>query len=188
MANTETIVTLKTNQGNIILRFFPDSAPEHVKNFIAHCESGLYAGCAFHRVIPGFMIQGGDPNTKAGSGGAPGTGGHSYKGPGTTLKAEFSRRPHKRGILSMARSQEKDSAGSQFFICHADASFLDGQYSVFGEAIAGLDAVDKIANAPRDAHDQPHDRQVIEAVLVEEWPAERIEQARQASGKKEGKR
>jgi len=174
MADSQTIVTLKTNRGDLVLRFFPETAPEHVKNFLSHSKSGLYAGCAFHRVIPGFMIQGGDPNSKAGAKGMPGTGGHSYKGPGTSLDAEFSDLPHKRGTLSMARSQDPNSAGSQFFICHDDARFLDGQYSVFGEAIAGLDVVDKIANAARDGNDQPKEPQVIESVLVEEWSDDQI--------------
>ncbi len=174
MAETETVVTLATTRGDIVVRFFPDSAPEHVKNFIAHSESGLYAGCTFHRVIPGFMIQGGDPNTKPDGKGSPGTGGHSYKGPGTKLPAEFNPRKHKRGILSMARAQDPDSAGSQFFIMHADAPFLDGQYSVFGEAIAGLDVVDAIVNSPRDGSDRPHEDQRIESVRVEQWEASRL--------------
>jgi len=177
MPATETVVTLKTTQGDIVLRFFPDTAPEHVKNFIHHSESGLYEGCTFHRVIPGFMIQGGDPNTKPGAGGIPGTGGFSYKGEGTMLDAEFSDRKHVRGILSMARSSDPNSAGSQFFIMHADAPFLDGQYSVFGEVVTGLDVVDRIVNTDRDGNDMPLTDQRIEKVLVEEWTAEQIEAA-----------
>ncbi len=180
MADKETVVTLKTTQGDIVLRFFPEDAPEHVTNFVEHSKGGLYKGCTFHRVIPGFMIQGGDPNTKEGAGGMPGTGGYGYKGSGTCIDAEFNARRHERGILSMARSQDPNSAGSQFFICHAEASFLDGQYTVFGETIGGLDAVDKIAAAERDGNDMPHDDQRIEDVLVEEWPAERIEETRKA--------
>jgi len=174
MPDTETIVTLATNRGEIVLRFFPDSAPEHVKNFIAHSESGLYAGCTFHRVIPGFMIQGGDPNTKPDGKGVPGTGGYSYKGPGTQLAAEFNKRKHTRGILSMARSQNPNSAGSQFFIMHADAPFLDGQYSVFGEAIAGLEVVDAIVSSDRDGNDRPREDQRIESIRVEQWDAARV--------------
>jgi len=183
MPDTETVVTLVTTRGEIALRFFPDSAPEHVKNFIAHSESGLYAGCTFHRVIPGFMIQGGDPNTKPGAKGAPGTGGHSYKGPGTRLAAEFNPRPHKRGILSMARAQDPDSAGSQFFIMHADSPFLDGQYSVFGEAISGLAVVDAIVGSPRDGSDRPREDQRIESVRVEQWDPARVAAALAARDK-----
>ncbi len=174
----ETVVTLKTVQGDIKVRFFPELAPEHVKNFIEHSKSGLYKGCTFHRVIPGFMIQGGDPNTKEGATGMPGTGGYSYKGPGTELKAEFSDRGHVRGILSMARSQNPDSAGSQFFVMHADSPFLDNQYSVFGEAFAGLDVVDKIVSSDRDGQDKPLEDQRILDVLVEEMETEDIEAAK----------
>ncbi len=174
MADTETVVTLTTTRGDIVLRFFPDLAPEHVKNFIAHSESGFYTGCTFHRVIPGFMIQGGDPNTKPDGKGQPGSGGHSYKGPGTKLPAEFNPRPHKRGILSMARSQDPDSAGSQFFIVHADAPFLDRQYTVFGQVVTGLDVVDAIVSAPRDGNDRPREDQRIASVRVEQWEAARV--------------
>jgi len=174
MPATETVVTLKTVQGDIVLNFFPDAAPEHVKNFIHHSENGLYAGCTFHRVIPGFMIQGGDPNTKPDGKGAPGTGGYGYKGPGTNLPAEFSSLKHERGILSMARSSDPNSAGSQFFVMHADAPFLDGQYSVFGKVVSGLDVVDRIVNADRDGSDQPLEDQRIESVLVEQWTADQI--------------
>ena len=182
MPGKETVVTLKTVQGEIAIRFFPGDAPEHVKNFVEHSRSGLYKGCTFHRVIPGFMIQGGDPNTKPTGKGQPGTGGYSYKGPGTQLPAEFNERPHRRGILSMARSQSPDSAGSQFFICHGDAGFLDGQYTVFGQAISGLDVMDKIVSVDRDGNDMPHDDQRIEDVIVEEWDAAKIEAALAASG------
>lgn len=176
-ADAETIVTLKTTQGDIALRFFPDVAPEHVKNFIELSKSGLYTGTTFHRVIPGFMIQGGDPNSKDDNPGNDGMGGYSYKGPGTSLKAEFNSRPHTRGILSMARSQHPDSAGSQFFICHADAPFLNGKYTVFGEVVSGMDTVDKIAAVKTDPRDRPLENQVIKEVLVEEWPAAKIEEA-----------
>ncbi len=174
MPATETIVTLKTVQGDIVLRFFPDTAPEHVKNFIWHAEN-TYPGCTFHRVIPGFMIQGGDPNTKPGATGQPGMGGWSYKGKGEGLEAEFNDRKHVRGILSMARASDPNSAGSQFFIMHADAPFLDGQYSVFGEVVTGLNVVDKIVNSDRDGADMPLEDQRIEEVLVEEWDPEKIE-------------
>ncbi|MCB9515842.1 MAG: peptidylprolyl isomerase [Candidatus Krumholzibacteriia bacterium] len=182
MADKETVVTLKTNRGDIALRFFPGTAPEHVKNFIWHAEN-TYPGCTFHRVIPGFMIQGGDPNTKPGAKGIPGTGGHSYKGPGTQLKAEFNERPHVRGTLSMARSQDPNSAGSQFFIMHEAAPFLDGQYSVFGEAITGLDVVDAIVSADTDGNDRPREDQRIESVTVEEWDGDQVQAALSALAK-----
>jgi peptidyl-prolyl cis-trans isomerase B (cyclophilin B) len=177
---TETVVTLKTNRGDIVLRFFPQSAPEHVKNFIAHSKSGLYTGTLFHRVIPGFMIQGGDPNSKDSDPANDGMGGYSYKGEGTSLPAEFNERKHTRGILSMARSREPDSAGSQFFIMHADAPFLDGKYSVFGETIDGIKVVDAIANSPRNSKDRPNEDQKILSVLVEEWPTAKVEATKAA--------
>ena len=185
MPATETVVTLKTLRGDMVLRFFPDSAPEHVKNFVWHAEN-TYPGCTFHRVIPNFMIQGGDPNTRPDGQGIPGTGGHSYKGPGTDLPAEFNERKHRRGILSMARSQDPDSAGSQFFVMHADAPFLDGQYSVFGEAISGLEALDAIIESDRDGNDKPHEDQRIESAVVEEWDSERVEKLRAETYGKEG--
>jgi peptidyl-prolyl cis-trans isomerase B (cyclophilin B) len=185
MPATETVVTLKTLRGDMVLRFFPDSAPEHVKNFVWHAEN-TYPGCTFHRVIPGFMIQGGDPNTHEGATGMPGTGGYSYQGEGSNLPAEFNERPHKRGILSMARSQDPDSAGSQFFVMHADSPFLDGQYSVFGEAIAGLEALDAIVESDRDSNGRPHDDQRIESAIVEEWDTERVEKLRAETYGKEG--
>jgi peptidyl-prolyl cis-trans isomerase B (cyclophilin B) len=180
MPGKETVVTLKTVQGAIAIRFFPEDAPEHVKNFVEHSKSGLYKGCAFHRVIPGFMIQGGDPNTKEGASGAPGTGGYGYKGPGTNIPAEFNERQHKRGILSAARSQDPDSAGSQFFVVQSDSFFLDNNYTVFGEAISGLDIVDKIVNIDRDGSDKPLEDQRIQDVLVEEWDTEKVEAALKA--------
>ena len=122
-------------------------------------------------------IQGGDPNTKPGSEGTPGMGGYSYEGPGTMLPAEFNDVKHVRGILSMARSPEPNSAGSQFFVMHADAPFLDGQYSVFGEVVVGLDTVDQIVHTDRDGNDKPLEDQRILEVLVEEWTAEQIEAA-----------
>ena len=137
------IAELHTTAGQINIRFFPDVAPNHVRNFIDLGESGFYAGTKFHRVIPGFVIQGGDPNTKSGSPSLWGTGGS-----GKNVKAEFNSRPHKRGILSMARSGHPDSASSQFFICVADVPSLDNQYTVFGEVTEGMDVVDKIVNAP----------------------------------------
>jgi peptidyl-prolyl cis-trans isomerase B (cyclophilin B) len=144
---------LHTRFGEISLRFFPELAPNHVKNFLELARKGLYDGTTFHRVIPGFMIQGGDPLTQSADRSVHGTG-----GPGHRLQAEFSDAPHRRGTLSMARSAHPDSAGSQFFICVADAPHLDGQYTVFGEVTDGMDVVDEIAAQPRDRRDNPKER------------------------------
>jgi peptidyl-prolyl cis-trans isomerase B (cyclophilin B) len=144
---------IETNLGNIELRFFPDIAPKHVENFLSLAKSGFYDGTIFHRVIPGFMIQGGDPNTKGTDKSKYGQG-----GPDHSVKAEFSKRTHSRGILSMARSSNPDSAGSQFFIVVQDSKFLDGQYTVFGEVVSGMDVADKIVSQKRDARDNPLER------------------------------
>ncbi|HDZ61756.1 MAG TPA: peptidylprolyl isomerase [Nitrospirae bacterium] len=149
----ESKAVIETKFGNIELKFFPDVAPGHVENFIKLAKSGFYDGTTFHRVIPGFMIQGGDPNSKS-----PDKSKHGMGSPGYTIKAEFNKKPHKRGTLSMARSGHPDSAGSQFFICVADAAFLDGQYTAFGEVVSGLDAVDKIVSQPRDSNNNPNER------------------------------
>ncbi|MCC6347216.1 MAG: peptidylprolyl isomerase [Nitrospirales bacterium] len=149
----ETRAVIETKFGNIELRFFPDVAPGHVNSFITLAKEGFYDGTTFHRVIPGFMIQGGDPYSKDADTSKHGTG-----GPGYTVKAEFNDKPHKRGTLSMARAAHPDSAGSQFFICVADASFLDRQYTVFGEVVSGMEVVDMIVNQPRDARDNPRER------------------------------
>lgn len=141
---------IDTRLGEIHIRFFPDIAPNHVDNFIALARSGFYDGTLFHRVVPGFVIQGGDPNSKN-----PDRSVHGSGGPGYRLKAEFGSIAHTRGILSMARSSHPDSAGSQFFICLADAPFLNGKYTVFGEVTRGLDVVDRIAALPRDSRDNP---------------------------------
>jgi peptidyl-prolyl cis-trans isomerase B (cyclophilin B) len=150
---TETKAIIETKFGKIELRFFPDVAQNHVNNFIELAKKGFYDGTTFHRVIPGFMIQGGDPNSKD-----PDKSRHGMGGPGYTLKAEFNNKPHKRGTLSMARAANPDSAGSQFFICVADSPFLDRQYTVFGEVISGMEVVDKIVNQPRDSRDNPSER------------------------------
>ena len=158
---------ISTKFGDIVLEFFDDLAPKHVESFKLHAQNGYYNGTTFHRVIPGFMIQGGDPLTKTEDRGRHGTGGNAakYFGIGTEseestwdLPAEFSNTPHERGILSMARSQNPDSGGSQFFICVADARFLDNQYTVFGKVVSGLDVVDAIVSAPRDSRDNPDDK------------------------------
>jgi cyclophilin family peptidyl-prolyl cis-trans isomerase len=158
----EATAVIETKFGNIELKFFPDVAPNHVKNFIDLAKKGFYEGTTFHRVIPGFMIQGGDPNTKN-----PDRSRHGMGGPGHTVKAEFNEKPHKRGTLSMARSSSPDSAGSQFFICVAPASFLDKQYTVFGEVVSGMEVVDKIVNQPRDKKDNPNDRLEMKVKIVE---------------------
>ncbi len=149
-ALAEDIAVIETKFGNIELEFFPDKAPGHVKNFKTLAKTGFYNGTLFHRVIPGFMSQGGDPNTKS-----PDRSTHGRGGPGYNIKAEFNDIKHDRGILSMARSQDPDSAGSQFFIVVRDSHFLDGQYTVFGKVIKGMDVVDKIVSAPRDGGDNP---------------------------------
>ena len=158
----ETKATIETKFGTIELKFFPDVAPNHVKNFTDLAKKGFYDGTIFHRVIPGFMIQGGDPNSKS-----PDKSKHGMGGPGYTVKAEFNSKPHKRGTLSAARSANPDSAGSQFFICVADAPFLDRQYTVFGEVASGMDAVDKIVSQPRDASDNPDERIEMKVKVVE---------------------
>ena len=128
---------LETSAGPMKLEFFADKAPGHVENFVKLAEQGFYDGTVFHRVIPGFMIQGGCPE---------GTG---RGGPGYKIKAEFNDVHHARGVLSMARSSDPNSAGSQFFICHGEAGFLDGQYTAFGKLVEGDTTLDAIANAPR---------------------------------------
>jgi peptidyl-prolyl cis-trans isomerase B (cyclophilin B) len=144
---------IHTGLGDVHLRFFPDVAPNHVNNFVTLAREKFFDGSIFHRVIPGFVIQGGDPNSKNADRSMHGTG-----GPGYTVKAEFNNRPHKRGILSMARSAHPDSAGSQFFICVADVPSLDGKYTVFGEVTQGMEVVDKIVSLPRDRRDNPLER------------------------------
>ena len=161
------IAVISTKFGDIKLEFFDEIAPKHVESFKLHAQNGYYDGTIFHRVIPGFMIQGGDPLSKSEDKSRHGTGGNAakYFGIGDEnsestwdLPAEFSATPHERGTLSMARSQNPDSGGSQFFICVADARFLDNQYTVFGKVVSGMDVVDSIVNAPRDARDNPDDR------------------------------
>jgi peptidyl-prolyl cis-trans isomerase B (cyclophilin B) len=161
MADTRAVIDTKF--GKIELKFFPDVAPNHVNNFIELAQKGFYEGTTFHRVIPGFMIQGGDPNSKN-----PDKSRHGTGGPGYALKAEFNQNPHKRGTLSMARSSNPDSAGSQFFICVKDSSFLDGQYTVFGEVVSGMEVADKIVSQPRDRRDNPNERIEMKVIIVEE--------------------
>ena len=136
-------VTLETNQGDIVIEFFPDKAPNHARSFIALAKAGYYDGLLFHRVIPGFMVQGGCPI-------GDGTG-----GPGYQLNNEFNDIKHTRGILSAARARDPNSAGSQFFIMVATSPHLDGQYTAFGKVVKGMDVADKIVGQPRNPQDRP---------------------------------
>ncbi len=154
---------IHTNLGDITLKFFPEVAPNHVNNFIELAKKGFYNGTTFHRVVPRFVIQGGDPNSKNADRSK-----HGMGGPGYQIKAEFNKKPHRRGTLSMARSANPDSAGSQFFICVADVPSLDGQYTVFGEVVKGIEVVDKIVSQPRDGNDNPKDRIEMTVDIVTE--------------------
>jgi len=160
---------IKTKFGDMHIKLFPDVAPNHVGNFIKLAKSGFYDGTIFHRVIPGFMIQGGDPNTKNslrkdtyGQGGPK-----DEKGNPILLKAEFSDIPHKRGIVSMARANEPDTAGSQFFIVVEQSPFLDRKYTVFGEVVKGLGVADKIVAVARNAQDLPNERIEMTVTIIE---------------------
>jgi peptidyl-prolyl cis-trans isomerase B (cyclophilin B) len=163
MAEAASRAIIETRFGEIELEFLSEKAPGHVKNFLDLARKGVYNGTTFHRVIPGFMIQGGDPNTKDLK--APRES-HGTGGPGYTIKAEFNDTAHKRGVLSMARAQSPDSAGCQFFICVADSGFLDRQYTAFGRVLRGLEVVDKIVSAPRDQRDNPKDRIDMQVRIV----------------------
>ena len=160
--NTSEVAVISTTAGDMVIEFWPDVAPNTVSNFIKLAKSGFYDGTAFHRVIKGFMIQGGDPLTKdENKKGAWGTGDPGYK-----IKAEFNKNSHVRGVISMARSQSPDSAGSQFFICHGDPKFLDGQYTAFGKLIKGDDVLEKIATTPTRPGDQPVTRQNVASIKI----------------------
>ena len=155
------IVTIETNKGTIQVELYPEIAPNTVRNFLSLVHKGFYDGTIFHRVIPGFMIQGGDPD------------GNGMGGPGYSIKGEFTSNgfkndlKHSKGVLSMARTQIPDSAGSQFFIMHADAPHLDGEYAAFGKLTEGFDVLDKIATTATDWSDRPRTPQVMESVTVE---------------------
>jgi len=145
------VAVITTTEGTMVIEFWPDVAPSTVANFKKLANQGFYDGTCFHRVIPGFMIQGGDPLTKDPSKESMwGTGDPGYK-----IKAEFNNHSHTRGVLSMARSQDPDSAGSQFFICHGNPTFLDHQYTAFGKLIKGDDVLEKIATTPTHPPDRP---------------------------------
>jgi len=155
--------TIETNFGNIVFELFPDNAPETVRNFVKLAKNNFYDGTLFHRIIPGFMIQGGDPNTKKSDKSKWGLG-----GPGYTIKAEFSSKSHHRGIVSMARAMDPNSAGSQFFIVTTDSTFLDRQYTVFGQVMEGMSVADKIVNLPRDKNDCTHQEAKILRLSISE--------------------
>ena len=168
------VATIRLKNGKkIVVELYPDKAPNTVANFIELANSGFYDGLSFHRVISGFMIQGGDPN------------GNGTGGPGYSIKGEFSNNgftqndiKHERGVISMARSQAFDSAGSQFFIMHADANYLDGNYAAFGKVVKGMDAVDEIASTKTGSNDRPVADQLIKSIRVDtkgvEYAAEKI--------------
>ena len=162
MNGANEVAAITTSAGEMVIEFWPDVAPKTVENFKKLAREGFYDGTCFHRVIKGFMIQGGDPLTKDSSNEARwGTGGPGYK-----IKAEFNDRSHTRGVISMARSQDPDSAGSQFFICHGDPKFLDRQYTAFGKLIKGDDVLEKIATTPTHPPDRPNQRMNIDSIKI----------------------
>jgi peptidyl-prolyl cis-trans isomerase B (cyclophilin B) len=148
--------TIDTSEGKMVAELYPDKAPETVNSFVFLAKEKFFDGLTFHRVIKDFMLQGGDPT---------GTG---MGGPGYKLKAEFNDTKHVKGILSMARTADPNSAGSQFFVMHGTSPHLDGQYTVFGKVTEGLDVIDKIASAPTDARDKPVKPVTIKSVTIEE--------------------
>jgi peptidyl-prolyl cis-trans isomerase B (cyclophilin B) len=156
------VAVIKTSEGTMVVEFYPEVAPNHVANFKKLARQGFYDGQCFHRVIKGFMIQGGDPNTKD----EAKKDSWGQGGPGYTINAEFNDKHHARGILSMARTPDPNSAGSQFFICHGDAGFLDHQYTVFGNLIKGDDVLEKIATTPTEGPDRPVKRVNIDSVKI----------------------
>lgn len=161
-AKDSEVIVMETSKGTIKLRLFPDKAPKTVENFVTHAKEGYYDGLTFHRVINGFMIQGGCPK------------GNGTGGPGYTIKGEFAANgvenslKHSRGVISMARAMHPDSAGSQFFIMHQDAPHLDGQYAAFGAVTEGMDIVDQIADCDTDRSDKPLTPQIIKSITIEE--------------------
>jgi len=157
-------VIIKTGFGDIKFSLLPDLAPETVRNFVTLAKKGFYDGTLFHRVIPGFMIQGGDPNTKDPNKKSQ----WGMGGTGNTINAEFSSRSHLRGIVSMARATDPNSADSQFFIVTSDSTFLDKQYTVFGEVVDGIEVADKIVNLPRDGNDCPEQEVKMLEVTISE--------------------
>jgi peptidyl-prolyl cis-trans isomerase B (cyclophilin B) len=160
--NGKEVAVIKTTEGVMVVEFWPDVAPKTVENFKTLAKKGFYDGTCFHRVIKDFMIQGGDPLTKDPAKEASwGTG-----DPGFKVKSEFNDRHHDRGVISMARSQDPDSAGSQFFICHGNPRFLDRQYTAFGKLIKGDDVLEKIATTPTHPPDRPDKRMGVESIKI----------------------
>lgn len=169
------VAVISTDHGDMVLELYPDVAPKHVESFMIHAKNGYYEGTTFHRVIPGFMIQGGDPNSKDGDKMNDGQGGYAAKFYGLgdetmdtswTIPAEFNDRPHVTGAVSMARTPDPNSAGSQFFICDAPVPRLNNQYTVFGQVISGLEVVKKIANTPRDNRDNPKNKVAMKILIM----------------------
>ena len=161
------VAVVSTRYGDMVLEFYPEVAEKHVDSFLTHARNGYFNGTTFHRVIPGFVIQGGDPNSKSDDRSTHVMGVHAanFYGIGKEddsntwmLPAEFNSRPHLTGTLSMARSQSPNSAGSQFFICAGPTPQLDNQYTVFGQVVDGLEVIQKIVNSPRDRRDNPKDK------------------------------
>ena len=158
------VAVISTKYGDMIVEFFPDVAPMHVESFVALANEKYFDGTTFHRVIPDFVIQGGDPNSKLENRSLHGTGGRAGKFFGIgdendsstwLIPQEFNSIPHEKGVLSMARTNDPNSASSQFFVCHGDPSFLDNNYTVFGKVIQGLEVIDSIANVEKDMNDNP---------------------------------
>jgi peptidyl-prolyl cis-trans isomerase B (cyclophilin B) len=158
------VAVISTNYGDMVVEFYPDVAPMHVESFVALANEQYFDGTTFHRVIPDFVIQGGDPNSKLENRSLHGTGGRAGKFFGIgdendsstwLIPQEFNSIPHEKGILSMARTNDPNSASSQFFVCHGDPSFLDNNYTVFGKVIQGLEVIDSIANIEKDMNDNP---------------------------------
>lgn len=167
------VAIIKTSAGEMVISFWPEVAPKTVENFVKLSKDGFYDGTAFHRIVKGFMIQGGDPLSKEQDSPAVGTG-----GPGYTIKAEFNDRSHVRGVISMARSSHPDSAGSQFFVCLDDATFLDHQYTAFGKLIKGDAVLEKIGNTPTtfgggSERSKPTSRVTVESIRI--VPADSVE-------------
>ena len=162
LADAKEVAVVKTSEGEMVLEFWPDVAPNHVENFKKLAKQGFYDGTCFHRVIKGFMIQGGDPNTKDESKKSS----WGMGDPGHTVKAEFNKKSHVRGVLSMARSQDPNSAGSQFFICHGAPSFLDNQYTAFGKLINGDDVLENIGTTATQPGDRPVKRMNVESIKI----------------------
>src|SRR6266403_2113650 len=169
------VAVIKTSEGDMVVQFWNDAAPNTIENFKKLARQGFYDGTIFHRIVKGFMIQGGDPNSKD----TAKEDAYGQGGPGYEIKAEFNNHSHDRGVISSARGPDPDSAGSQFFICLAPVRRLDGQYTTFGKLIKGDDVLDKIGNTPVEGNAQgevskPTKRVVIESVKIE--PAESVKQ------------